>query len=89
MRKRIRLLKYHADLAPEREDIDATPINRFALAKANRSRDPAGRDEVREAVQGMKKTAFPASGRADESGHGTGFDLEIHVFDRFEVPVGY
>ena len=85
-RKRVRLLKDHADLAPQLVDVRAGGEN-VLLAVAHIARDLHARDEVVHAVERFEKRGFAAAGRPDERRDALFGDIHTDIVQCLMVPV--
>jgi hypothetical protein len=77
-RKRVRLLKHHADAPPQIHHVDRRVVDVTAV-DAHRSLDPRARDDVVHPVERAQERRLAAAGRPDERGHVIRQHLDRHA----------
>jgi len=80
-RKRIRLLKDHADAPAELNHIHGARINVLAV-EYHPAFQPGAGDEIVHSIEGPEERGLPASRWTDKRGHKTPPDGNVHIVER-------
>ena len=84
-RERVRLLKHHADSAPQQIHIHAL-IDILAVQK-HLPRDAAALNQIIHTVQALEQSGFAAAGGPDECRNFLFRQLQIDVFQRMKIAI--
>ena len=86
LRKRIRLLKDHADARAQFHHVDAVVVD-ILVVERDLAGDAAGLDRIVHAVEAAQESGLAAAGGADQCRHRIGTDLQIDIEERTLVAI--